>query len=312
MGAVLDVYWHFSEPGDHFLGRVLTGLDPNKSEFATAPPHFMMEGNLMEDKDIHAAMYMMYGPILEKYKGNAEINPTGLLLMVLASVIYHSSWISEIIIKKPGHPFSLMPLMNNPQLLERLRGKVGLKVGGQVSRITGIPPHIQNAILCTKLLKLCSETLVEVKELTTNIKAAVSAVYEEKAEENGHLTGERLKIMFDDYQDRVLKTIDDRMKDISMRPVVEDERETVVDNFADGDIDETEDINSDVNLAERQQHRLYTHCGKMWHVPKNFSFPTNAKLLTGWQLWVGGQPGYKMKKVGMNEGSDEYQLAPVC
>ena len=185
-------------------------------------------------------------------------------------------------------------------------------MGGQVSRITGIPPHIQNAILCTKLLKLCSETLVEVKELTTNIKAAVSAVYEEKAEENGYLTGERLKIMFDDYQDRVLKTIDDRIKDISMRSVVEEEREIVIDNFADDDIDETQDINSDVNLAERQQHRLYTHCGKMWHVPKNFSFPTNAKLLTGWQLWVGGQPGYKMKKVGMNEGSDEYQSAPVC
>ena len=49
----------------------------------------------------------------------------------------------------------------------------------------------------------------------------------------------------------------------------------------------------------------------MRHVPKNFSFPTNAQLLTGWQLWVGGQPGYKIPKVGMNEGSDEYQLAPV-
>ena len=178
--------------------------------------------------------------------------------------------------KKPGHPFSLMSLMNNPQLLERLKGKVGLKVGGQVSRITGIPPHIQNALLCTKLLQLCSETLVEVKELTTNIKAAVSAVYEEKAEENGHLTGERLKIMFNEYQDRVLKTIDDRMKDISMRPVVEEENDNVIDNFTDGDIDEIQDINSDVNIAEREQHRLYTHSGKMWHVPKNFSFPTNA------------------------------------
>ena len=60
----------------------------------------MMEGNLMEDEDINAAMQMMYGPILEKYKDNAEINPTGLLLMVLASGIYHRSWISEIIFEK--------------------------------------------------------------------------------------------------------------------------------------------------------------------------------------------------------------------
>ena len=52
MGAVLDVYWHFSEPGDHFLGRVLAGLDPNKPQFATMPPHFILEGDLMEDADI--------------------------------------------------------------------------------------------------------------------------------------------------------------------------------------------------------------------------------------------------------------------
>jgi hypothetical protein len=31
MGSVLDVYWHFSEPGDHYLGRILAGLDPKKS-----------------------------------------------------------------------------------------------------------------------------------------------------------------------------------------------------------------------------------------------------------------------------------------
>ena len=49
MGAVLDVYWQFSDAGDHFLGRVLAGLDPNKSEFASMPPHFIIEGHLMND-----------------------------------------------------------------------------------------------------------------------------------------------------------------------------------------------------------------------------------------------------------------------
>ena len=106
-------------------------------------------------------------------------------------------------------------------------------------------------MLYAKLLKLCSETLVEVKELTTNIKAVVSAAREEKVEENGHLTGERLKMMFDYYQDRVLKIIDDRMKDMSIRLVVEEEREIVVDNFADGVIDEIQGANIDVTVAER-------------------------------------------------------------
>jgi len=67
MGAVLDVYCHFSKPGNHFLGQVLAGLDPNKSEFATLPPNFKKEGNLLEDLDIKEAMDMMYCSILDTY-----------------------------------------------------------------------------------------------------------------------------------------------------------------------------------------------------------------------------------------------------
>jgi len=90
MGAVLDVYLHFSKLGDHFFGRVLARLDPNKSEFATLPPHFKKEGNLMGDLDIKEAIDMMYHQILDTYNG--EATPTGLLLFVLDSVIYHSAW----------------------------------------------------------------------------------------------------------------------------------------------------------------------------------------------------------------------------
>ena len=209
MGAVLDVYWHFSEPGDHFLGRVLAGLDPNKPEFSTMPPHFMKEGNLMDDPDICEAMHLMYGPILDRY--NEAIDPTGLLLFVLASVIYHSPWLIKIVTRKPGHPFALIPLLNKPELLKRLQAKVHIEVGGQVSRVTGIPPHIENAVLCTKLLTLCKETLVEVRSLTSSVRDAVSQVYEEKALENGMLTGERLKEMFTSFHGEILEAIDSKI-----------------------------------------------------------------------------------------------------
>ena len=45
----------------------------------------------MDDEDVKEAMYVMYGPILEKYKCNPKIDPTGLVIMVLASVVGHSS-----------------------------------------------------------------------------------------------------------------------------------------------------------------------------------------------------------------------------
>jgi len=37
MGKVLDVCWHFSEPGDTYLGRVLAGFDPSKPALLTGP-----------------------------------------------------------------------------------------------------------------------------------------------------------------------------------------------------------------------------------------------------------------------------------
>jgi hypothetical protein len=37
LGQILDIYWHFAERGDHYLGRCLAGLDPNSEDFAILP-----------------------------------------------------------------------------------------------------------------------------------------------------------------------------------------------------------------------------------------------------------------------------------
>ena len=62
MGKVIDVYWHFSEPGDNYLGRVLAGLNALSPEFNVLPPHFDMESPL-DDPYICEAMELMFGPI---------------------------------------------------------------------------------------------------------------------------------------------------------------------------------------------------------------------------------------------------------
>ena len=306
MGAVLDVYWHFSESGDHFLGRVLVGLDPSKLEFATLPPHFYKDGNLMDDPDINEAIMVMYGPILDEY--NEGIDPTGLLLLVLASVIYHSPWLIEVITRKPGHPFALIPMLNKPDLLKRVQAKVGLKKGGQVGRVTGIPPHIENAVLCTKLLSLYKETLLEAKLLTSTVRDSVAQVYEEKVLENGMLTSERLKAMFESFHGEILEAIDSKIKliGIAVPQDPEDSNTESDDIFVEGVTEEVKET-----IACTKTYRLYTYEGKMWQVPKKFTFPTNAKLLTGWQLWVGGQPGYQISRP-QEDGTDTVQLGPVC
>ena len=111
----------------------------------------------------------MYGPILDAWSGNAEIDPTGLLLFVLASVVYHQEWLQSQVIKQPGHTFSLIQFLNHPGLLNELKAKVSLDTVGQVKRVTGIPPHIENACLCANMLRLCEETLVTVRELAIQV-----------------------------------------------------------------------------------------------------------------------------------------------
>ena len=87
-------------------------------------------------------MHLMYVPILEHWIGNKEVDPTGLLLFMFASVIYHSEWFQNWVTVQPGHPFCLFPFLNNPKILSRLKLKVTVDAVGQCKHATGIPPHI--------------------------------------------------------------------------------------------------------------------------------------------------------------------------
>ena len=121
MGKVLDVYWQFAEIGDEYLGRCLRGLDPNLSTFSVLPPHWNVD-NPTNDPDINDALQLMFGVILPQYLSSIAV-----LLRVLASVTYASEWLLETSGKYPGHPLSAVPLLQNPELLFRLKFKVTIE-----------------------------------------------------------------------------------------------------------------------------------------------------------------------------------------
>ena len=112
-----------------------------------------------------------------------------------------------------------MPFINNPEILSRLKFKVTLDAVGQRKHATGIPPHIENLCLCAKIIRLCEETLTKVKALTIQVKEAVKYAFEEKEEENGQLTGERLKLMLYEYQEKLLSVINEQISDLVRRIV---------------------------------------------------------------------------------------------
>jgi hypothetical protein len=46
MGKIFDLYWHFAEPGDTYVGRILAGLDLNEESFGSLPPHWKIDNSM--------------------------------------------------------------------------------------------------------------------------------------------------------------------------------------------------------------------------------------------------------------------------
>ena len=142
MGTVLDVYWNFSEPGDHYLGRILSGLDPTKPNFTTLPPHFEFV-DLMGKSDIKEAALLTYGDVMSAYDGMNN-NPASILIQCLACIVHHSDAIISVMNSIPGHDFNKVPLFHNRELLSRLKLFVTTDPTVDVMPFaTGIPPHIE-------------------------------------------------------------------------------------------------------------------------------------------------------------------------
>ena len=144
MGKVLDVYWHFSEPGDHYLGRILAGMDPKKASFGDLPPHWSIP-NPMEIPEIALAMELLFGPILRKHTG-CEYRPTALLLRCAACVVYHLDSLLSKMVSHPGHDFTKIAILHNKYLLDRLSLLVTTApTNGVMNKPTGIPPNVELA-----------------------------------------------------------------------------------------------------------------------------------------------------------------------
>ena len=129
--------FYSNNTGDHYLGRLLAGLDPHQTTFGDLPPHFKVG---MENEDIHDFMYLLYGPIIRQYEEKLKV--TSCLLLFAASLVYHSGTFEDIMLQKPNHFFSRLPMFSDQPLLRRVRQLVTKDPTPNLHEATGIPPHI--------------------------------------------------------------------------------------------------------------------------------------------------------------------------
>ena len=140
IGKILDVYFKFALGGDQYLGRILALLDPNDTSFSILPPHWIDPAH---PSVIHG-IRVCFGDVVTVHSGTNH-DPSGLLLLLLASMVHHSDWLIGICSRYPSHPFHSLPLLNDNQLLTELKRLVTLEPNNHVPIATGVPPHVSHS-----------------------------------------------------------------------------------------------------------------------------------------------------------------------
>ena len=195
IGKVLDANWKFAEVGDSYLGRCLCGLDPDSSTFSVLPPHWMVY-NPVEDTNIQEALQLMYSVVIIA----KHLSSIAVLVRVLASVVYAADWLLATSARHHGHPFSAVPLLQNPKLLLRLKAKVTIEPTVSMLNATGVPPHVKQLTLMKNIVDLCQTALDKVTDHATVVRRTIFDALEECPTENGQISHRQIMSILDDFR----------------------------------------------------------------------------------------------------------------
>lgn len=291
LGKVFDIYWLFAEAGDHYCGRILAGLDSLSDKFDVLPPHFNTA--TMSEEELNFVQECIKDNFPNIYKmGQQENHPEILpmLFMIFASLIYNYQFLLEMASGLPSHPFLLIPILQQPEKLEKLKQFITTEKSETINAPTGIPPHvIQN-----RKLDLLNERLIALEErqisMISTIEKTVEKTIEQNAVNNGQLTLSSFSSAMKQMQDDTMKGLENMRTEFNeniarlSQPTRPAEYYSVNQGFQ--------------NNIEVEDHRitrfLHGYQGKMWHVPQSFAFPTTGGYLkVAWRLWHLGMPNFK-------------------
>ena len=201
---VHDVYFKFGMGGNQYLGRLFAFLDPNNSSFVVLPPHWKD----LTRPTVVRGLQICFREILETH-GNESHGYTGLLLLLLASIVHHSAWITSVCLKYPGHPFHGLALLDKHELLDELKGEhLTLEPTQHVPLATGVPPHIDHSIALKKVFDLCTHIDLKVDSFNETLRGSVFKVIDLKVKTEGGVNSAILLKSLDQLKDELFCRID--------------------------------------------------------------------------------------------------------
>ncbi len=304
LGGSLDVYWFFSLVGDTYLGRILAGFDPDGVDIDTLPPHFR-EG--MENKYIEEAMKLTFGSILERF-------PTmqSCLLLFLASIVYHQSFLRHYFEKNSKHPFNDIAILHDQDLMEKLTGLVTLEPCQEVTQPTGVPRYTKLLKLVGEIVKGNNKVLEAVQTEVASIPKLVRDSINATAAKAGNVTAPMVLAEVEKVTERIEEIVTTQV-----RAALSEYRQLVPAPAVVVATPTAPSLNLDRGNAGTiyptysyidpdAKGRKKKDISQVFAVPLDFSFPTPC-LRNAWFYWFRGCPDNKSKK---EDGSGLYS-APV-
>ncbi|KAL7537408.1 hypothetical protein ACHAWF_013067, partial [Thalassiosira exigua] len=276
MGKILDVYFKFAMGGDQYLGRLLALLDPRDGSFADLPPHWKDPSHPTVLRGIKVA----FGDVREKHQ-DSEHDPSGLMSLLLASLVHHSPWLLSICSEYPDHPFHTIPLLDDHELLSELKSQyLTLEANEHVPLATGVPPHVEHAIAIKDVFDLCTEMKSHVLDLKNGIKEAVFEAVDEKVSSEGGVNHSLLESSLDKLKEDIFKKIESMSS-----------RSNAATDRADEDLDAAMAVDAPVVVEEEVRIAgpfSFSYKSSCWPVPESFTFPIEITRLAAWRKWLRG------------------------
>ena len=98
-------------------------LNPNDDSFEVLPPHWKDQNHEIVVKGLQ----ITFGNVLTKHQ-DTNHDPTGILSLLLASIVYHSDWLLAKMSEYLDHPFHSIPLLSETALLQEPKKQVTLEL----------------------------------------------------------------------------------------------------------------------------------------------------------------------------------------
>ncbi len=293
LGKVFDIYWKWAEAGDQYCGRILAGLDPQSTDFAALPPHFIAG---IEDEHINKAMELNFKNTYKMAKSDNASNMIAILLRCLASIVHHSDSLLQVISSKPSHPFTNIPILTlHPELLQILKTKVTTKPSQIIPSASGIPPHTKQMLLLKEVADFLKEERQERLKLEERLERIVNEAIEKNAASNGHITAASLRNTLTEHKKSMEEYMDSKLDALV---TMVSERRGEYHNPVEPEFEQNAMLVAAPQVVEKEVRPTYLWAedgeaqARFWYVPKNFDFP-KPTLFLGFQQWMRGLPNFR-------------------